>query len=280
MTESTKVKDTDLAFWLDAAREAAQDAATFIRDQSLTRKDLVWVEKSAIDFATAVDVGAEERIRTCLSRRIPEIHIVGEELDPTGDTQKGLVAIVDPLDGTTNFLHGYPAYCVSIGIVLDGVPVAGVIHDVAREGVFTATAGGGAFCDGKPIHVSVNSNPARALIGTGFPFKTLDDTEQYIAQFRALIPQVSGMRRAGAAALDFCDVACGRLDAFWELDLAAWDLAAGTLLVREAGGIVTNVKGVRAPMSRGQIVAGSASLHPWFLEVLDRAYPRDVEERR
>ena len=271
MTQQTNATEIDLAFWLDAAREAAQDAASFISEQARTRKDLVWVEKSAIDFATAVDVGAEERIRKCLTRRIPEIRIVGEELDPTGDTQEGLVAIVDPLDGTTNFLHGYPAYCVSIGIALDGVPVAGVIHDVAREGVFTATAGGGAFCDGKPIHVSANANPSRALIGTGFPFKTLDDTEQYIAQFRALIPKVSGMRRAGAAALDFCDVACGRLDAFWELDLAAWDLAAGTLLVREAGGIVTNVNGDPAPMNRGQIVAGSAAMHPWFLDVLQNA---------
>lgn len=260
--------ETDRAFWLRSAVEAAAIAARFIAEGALTRHALVWEEKAATDFVSAVDIGAEERIRESLLTAIPDLRIVGEELGATGDMTSGLVAIVDPLDGTSNFLHGYPSYAVSIGIALDGVPVAGVVHDVARGGVYSATEGGGAWVDGVRMAVSATSRPTRALIGTGFPFKTMAQTDQYLAQLRTLIPQVAGMRRAGAAALDLCDVARGRFEAFWELDLQPWDIAAGLLLVREAGGSVTTLTGAPAPIARGPIVASNTLLHSWFLDAL------------
>ena len=257
--------------WLAAAVQAADEAAAFIRERALTRHELVWEEKAANDFVSAVDIGAEERIRESLLLSLPDIRIVGEELAPSGDTRSGFVAVVDPLDGTSNFLHGYPSYAVSIGIAIDGVPVAGVINDVARGGVYSAVAGGGAWVDGTRLHVSSTARPSRALVGTGFPFKTQEGTDRYLAQLRALIPNVAGMRRAGAAALDLCDVARGRFDAFWELDLQPWDVAAGILLVREAGGTVTDLQGAPAPIVRGPLVASNTLLHPWFLETLTAA---------
>ena len=258
----------DHQHWREAALAAASAAAEFIAECALTRHLLTWEEKSASDFVSIVDVGAEERIGAILLERIPELRIVGEELGPAGDTGTGLVAIVDPLDGTTNFLHGYPSYGVSICIAVDGVPQVGVVHDVARGGVYLAMAGGGAFLDGQPLHVSTLHTPARALIGTGFPFKTEDEADQYVAQLRRLMPLVAGLRRAGAAALDLCDVARGRLDAFWELKLAPWDIAAGVLLVREAGGRATQLDGGDAPLTHGPVVASNGVLHEWLLNQL------------
>lgn len=250
---------------------AAAEAATFIAERALTRSELEWQEKAATDFVSLVDIGAEERIRASLEASIPGLRIIGEELGPATKPGEGLVAIVDPLDGTTNFLHGYPAYCVSIGIALDGVPQAGVVHDIARGGVYSAIAGGGAFVDGTPIHVSATERTTRALIGTGFPFRSMEVTRQYLAQLNALIPQVSGMRRSGSAALDLCDLARGRFDAFWEIDLNAWDVAAGILIIREAGGRVTDFAGNDAAPAKGPIVASNGILHEWFLETLVEA---------
>ena len=254
--------------WLAAAKDAAATAAAFIADRAATRHELVWEEKTAVDFVSEVDIGAEQRIRDILLARIPDLRIVGEELGPEGNTSDGLVAIVDPLDGTTNFLHGYPSYNVSICIARNGVPRAGVVHDVARGGVFWAVAGEGAYHNDARIHVSKIDRPTRALIGTGFPFKNVAQSEEYLAQFARMIPLVSGMRRAGAAALDLCDVACGRFEGFWELTLAPWDMAAGSLIIREAGGRVTTLDGVDAPLSHGPVVASNGVMHNWLLQVL------------
>ncbi len=259
------------AEWLAAAREAAATAAAFIAAQAATRHDLVWEEKSDVDFVSAVDIGAEERIGAVLASRLPTLRVIGEELGPTGDASTGFVAIVDPLDGTTNFLHGYPAYGVSICIAVDGVPRVGVVHDVARGGVFWAVAGHGAWHDDTRLHVSRIHQPSRALIGTGFPFKDMSKAPQYLTHFSAFMPQVAGMRRAGSAALDLCDVAAGRFDAFWELTLAPWDVAAGLLLVREAGGLATDLDGLDAPLAHGPVVAGNPVMHGWVLQQLRTA---------
>lgn len=259
----------DRLAWRDAAMTAAGAAAEFIAHEARTHRAIAWEAKSATDFVSHVDLGAEERIRDILHARIPGIRMVGEELSNDGDPEDGLVAIVDPLDGTTNFLHGFPSYGVSICIALDGVPQAAVMHDVARGGCCHATLGGGSFVDQTPLRVSTIDTPPRALIGTGFPFKDIARADEYLRMVRRLMPEVSGLRRAGAAALDLSDVARGRFDAFWELWLNPWDLAAGVLLVREAGGRVTDLEGNDARLVGGTIVASNGVLHDWFLNVLN-----------
>ena len=247
-------------------------------------RTLRWDEKTPVDFVSEVDTSAEERIRSVLHAREPGSRVIGEELSPTeaddpartaadgtplGVLPAGGVAfVVDPLDGTTNFLHGYPEYAVSIGAALDGRLVAGVVVNAATGETFTAALGGGAFRDGQPVHVSPIVAPARALVGTGYPFKHPGQIPAYLAQFDRVIRATAGVRRAGAAALDLCDVACGRFEAFWELSLAPWDVAAGILLVREAGGIVTDLEGRDAVPRFGGLVAGNAAMHRWLMQQL------------
>jgi len=202
-----------------------------------------------------------------LTAGAPGSRVVGEELSPALATG-GLVWIVDPLDGTTNFLHGYPQYAVSIAAVRDGVLEVAVVLDVTRECVYGAIRGRGAWVGGTPLRVSTITDPARALLGTGYPFKRLEDLDRYLVQFRRILPATSGIRRAGSAALDLADVAAGRLDGFWELMLAPWDMAAGILLIREAGGIVTDLAGKDAGLQHSGIVAGNAAIQAWLQGVI------------
>lgn len=226
-----------------------------------------WTSKGHHDWVTEVDRHAEALIREVLLRGAPGSTVVGEELNP-GAIESGLVWIVDPLDGTTNFLHGYPQYAVSIAAARDGVLEAGVILDVPRECVYGAVRGKGAWLGDTRLQVSEITNPAHALLGTGYPFKQLEELDRYLEQFRTILPLTSGVRRAGSAALDLADVAAGRLDGFWELSLAPWDVAAGVLLVREAGGVVTDLDGREAGLTHGPIVAGNPALHGWLLETV------------
>ena len=230
---------------------------------------LTWDVKSPADFVTDIDRNSERALTAILRERHPDARIVGEEGTPeaAGDLS-GLCFVADPLDGTTNFLHGYPWYAVSVAAVLDGEPVAGAVLNVPTGELYTATKGGGARRAGEPIAVSTQTEPLRALIGTGFPFKNRELVAPYLATFGDIMKGTAGVRRAGAAALDLADVACGRFDAFWELSLAPWDIAAGLLLVREAGGIVTDLQGEYAPVAFGPIVAGGPAMHAWLLERL------------
>ncbi len=251
------------------AERAALRAGDYLR--GATRPAVqTWAEKARSDFATEVDRAAEGLIVETITREIPDSVIVGEELSPQRLPRGELVWIVDPLDGTTNFLHGYPQYSVSIACVVDGKLAAGVIHDVCRKRTYSAARGGGAFEETTRIGVSAVTEPRLALIGTGFPFKALQLLQQYLSQFAAVLGAASGIRRAGSAALDLADVAAGRLDAFWELHLAPWDVAAGTLLIREAGGVVTRPDGGADVLSDQQVavVAGNAAMHRWLLDLL------------
>jgi myo-inositol-1(or 4)-monophosphatase len=179
------------------------------------------------------------------------------------------VFVADPLDGTTNFLHGFPWYAVSIAAMVDGELAAGAILNAATGELFTATAGGGARRAGQPISVSKITDPTRALIGTGFPFKPANPhTQRYLELLPRVMLQTAGIRRAGAAALDLADVACGRFEAFWEMTLAPWDIAAGLLLIREAGGIVTDLDGNPCPIAHTSVVAGNPAMHEWLLRRL------------
>ncbi len=255
------------------AERAALRAADYLRGAARPAVH-TWTEKSQHDFVTEVDRAAEALIAEAIMLEAPESVIVGEELSPQRVARGELVWIVDPLDGTTNFLHGYPQYAVSIGCMVDGKLAAGVIHDVCRKRTYRAIRGGGAFEEDTRLSVSAVTEPRLALIGTGFPFKALNLLHVYLAQFAAVSGAASGIRRAGAAALDLADVAAGRLDGFWELQLAPWDIAAGTLLIREAGGIVTRPTGaadVLSNESNGSIVAGNAAMHRWLIDLLRKS---------
>jgi myo-inositol-1(or 4)-monophosphatase len=266
---SQRSHDTHVRHLLNACTSAATQAAGYIRQHGEHLRDIDWRTKQRADFVSDVDTGAERLIRDVLTAAAPGMVMVGEELTPDARLDAETVFIVDPLDGTTNFLHGYPAYSVSIAALLEGRTVAGAVLNVAHDDLFTAVAGDGARRNGEAIRVSVLDQPERALIGTGFPFKHLDLLESYQRQFATLIRQSAGIRRAGSAALDLADVACGRFDAFWELRLAPWDMAAGLLLVREAGGMVTDLSGASIEPTHTAVVASNALLHPWMLRSLD-----------
>ncbi len=260
----------DLKDLVDVAREAAALAAGAIRGAETPAPE-AWTEKSRHDFVTEVDRRAEALIADTLTTRAPGSRVIGEELTPAAAGDADVVWIVDPLDGTTNFLHRYPQYAVSIGCVVEGVPCAGVIHDVARDVVYWGATGHGAWAGARRLAVSGETEPRRALLGTGFPFKHLDALERYLGQFRRVMQATSGVRRAGSAALDLADVAAGHFDAFWELALAPWDVAAGVVLVREAGGVVTTLEGSAEVLGHGSIVAGNPALHRWLIDLLRTA---------
>lgn len=256
---------------LNIARLAATRAAQSIREAVRPADPAVWDTKGAKDFATAVDRESERLIAELLLDAVPESSVLGEELSPTM-REAEVLWVVDPLDGTTNYLHDYPVYAVSIGAVVRGEIVAGTIVDVTRSRVYGAALGGGAWCGDRRLEVSRIARPEHALIGTGFPFRepAAQLLPQYLHQLQAVITSAGGVRRAGAAALDLADVAQGRLDAYWEYGLSPWDVAAGILLIREAGGIVTEPDGTPAGFRSGHLVAGNAALHPWLRGTLER----------
>jgi myo-inositol-1(or 4)-monophosphatase len=254
---------------LEASVRAARVAADFIRERTVDRSMLEIREKQAADFVSEVDTGAETRIREVLDALVPGAAVVGEELSPRDSTAGDTVFVVDPLDGTTNFLHGFPAYSVSIGAMMNGAIVSAVVLNVPHGDLFTATLGGGAFCNGEAIRVSRIDNPRRALVGTGFPFKNLEFIERYVQQFERITRAQSGIRRVGSAALDLAWLASGKFDAFWEMRLAPWDIAAGLLLVREAGGRVTDLEGRDIVPAHSPVVATNGLLHSWLLECLE-----------
>lgn len=255
-------------------RDAAARAARFISEQAARLGDLTWEHKGPADFVSDVDRGAEAIIRDVLLGAFPDAVFLGEETyDPSASLGDGLSFIVDPLDGTTNFLHGFPWYAVSIGAAWAGEPTAGVVRNVPTGETFSARIGGGAWretADGREaIRVSTVTTPARALIGTGFPFKSIAQIDDYLRQFAAIAAKTAGIRRPGAAALDLCDVACGRFEAFWELTLSPWDLAAGITIVREAGGIITDLDGHPARIAHTGLAVGSPAMHAWLLATIE-----------
>ena len=263
---------TDYRKALDAALEAAR-AAALVHRAHLGRVDVEdWSEKGVADFVTHVDREAEERIVAIIGRHFPGHDVLAEEAASDGGEPPGrseYLWIVDPLDGTTNFLHQYPMYCASIALLHEGRPVVGAVVNGPTGEEWTAGTGHGAFRNGVRIQVSESDRLSRALIGTGFPFKKPEVFARYIEQFRAIAPGVSDIRRAGSAALDLCHVATGWFDGFWELDLRPWDYAAGVLMVREAGGIVTGLDGHEPDWTTGGgIIAGNAAVYEFLKDVV------------
>ncbi|MGZ8392051.1 MAG: inositol monophosphatase family protein [Gemmatimonadales bacterium] len=253
---------------LHLARTAAARAGTYLRSVQRPADPTGWTLKGRRDFVTEVDRTAEQVIADILLAGEPGGRVVGEELSPTIQTD-GLVWVVDPLDGTTNFLHGFPSYAVSIAGALDGVLQAAVVLQVPRDETYSASRGGGAWLGDRRLAVSAIAEPEFALIGTGFPFRDMTRLEEYQRQFGRVARATSGIRRPGAASLDLADVAAGRFDGFWEQHLSAWDIAAGTLLIREAGGLVTDFSGRDVGIEHTEVAAGNAAIHSWLVETLN-----------
>jgi len=251
---------------LTVATTAAKAAGAYLR--SVERRDpAAWTPKGRADWATDVDRTSEAIISRILREATPDSRIVGEELSPDVVTE-GLVWVVDPLDGTTNFLHGYPSYAVSIAAAQGGVLEAAAVLHVPLDRMTTATRGGGAYEGATRLAVSTIGAPEHALIGTGFPYREFARLEPYLDQLSRVVLGATGVRRPGSAAIDLADVAAGRFDGFWEQRLSTWDIAAGILLVREAGGRVTDFGGRDLGIEHSEVVAGNQPIHRWLLEVL------------
>ena len=247
---------------------AAARSAEVVRAGAERRDSLVWESKSRFDFVSDVDRASEQALGDVITSRHADATLLAEEGSPDAQATRGLVFVADPLDGTTNFLHGFPWYAVSVAALVDGEIQAGAIINAATGALFTATLGGGARLAGAPISVSTNGEPSRALIATGFPFKGDEDIARYLAMLPGVMRGTAGLRRAGAAALDLADVASGRFEAFFELRLAPWDIAAGILMIREAGGIVTTLDGEPCRVQATSVLAGNPAMHAWMLKTL------------
>jgi len=237
---------------LNIAVRAARRAGSIINRAALGGDALVVKTKRANDFVTQVDRAAEEAIIEIVRKAYPDHGFVAEESGTTGEHAE-YRWIIDPLDGTTNFIHGFPQYGVSIGIEHRGALAHAVVYDPSRNELFTASKGRGAFLNDRRVRVSKCARLQDALVGTGFPFKEVSRLDLYTRQLARFMQSAAGVRRAGAASLDLAYVACGRLDAFWELGLAPWDMAAGALLIQEAGWWATS-RAKRASWNRGTSV--------------------------
>ena len=252
---------------LNIAVRAGRRAGSIINRASLDNAGLEVRSKRQNDFVTRVDHAAEEAVLDVVRKAYPDHAILAEESGAAAGTAE-YEWVIDPLDGTTNFIHGFPQYCVSIAIRHRGALAHGVVYDPNRNELFTASKGRGAFLNDRRIRVSKCTRFSEALVGTGFPFKELNRVEQYVKQFRSIITSTAGLRRAGAAALDLAYVACGRLDAFWELGLSPWDMAAGALLIQEAGGLVADLGGEDGYLKSGEIACATPKIFPSLLEAL------------
>ena len=256
---------------VNVAVKAARAAGAIINRAALDVESVRVSQKQVNDFVTEVDHASEEIIIETLLGAYPGHAIWAEESGRVHGAQDSeFVWIIDPLDGTTNFIHGFPQYAVSIALAQNGQVVHGVIYDPMRNELFTASKGSGAFLNDRRIRVSRSDRLADSLIGTGFPYRIFDRVDNYMGAFRELTEKTAGMRRPGAASLDLAYVAAGRLDGFWEFGLAPWDMAAGTLMILEAGGFVTDLKGDGDYLKTGDIVAGAPKVHTPLLQIVQK----------
>lgn len=224
--------------------------------------------KGEVDLVTDHDRRSEALIVAALQRAFPDHAIHAEEKGAVNHTRSPYLWLIDPLDGTTNFAHGFPVFAVSLGLLHRGEPLVGVVYDPARDECFSAIRGGGATLNGRPIRVSSVPSLDTALLATGFPYDRRARPDNNVGLVARFVRRCQGLRRAGAAALDLAYVACGRLDGYWELRLHPWDVAAGALLVLEAGGQASDLIGGPNYLSAEQIVASNGPIHAQMLEVL------------
>ncbi|MGB4468903.1 MAG: inositol monophosphatase family protein [Azovibrio sp.] len=255
---------------INIATKAARRASQIINRASLDLNLIQVQSKQPNDFVTEVDKAAEAAIIEILQEAYPDYGILAEESGQTpgqgGESEYQW--IIDPLDGTTNFIHGFPQYAISIALAKGNQVEQAVVFDPNRNELFTASKGGGAFLNERRIRVSKRLKLQEALIGTGFPYRVFDHEDAYLAIFKELTQKTAGLRRPGAAALDLAYVAAGRLDGFWEFGLAPWDMAAGTLLISEAGGLVSDLSGEANYLNTGNLVAGTPKIFTSLLQTI------------
>ncbi|HTN50326.1 MAG TPA: inositol monophosphatase family protein [Burkholderiaceae bacterium] len=255
---------------LNTAVKAARKAGSIINRASMDLDAVRVGSKGRSDFVTEVDHAAERAIIDTLLKAYPDHAILAEESGASGQSE--YTWIIDPLDGTTNFIHGFPQYAVSIALRHRELITQAVVYDPTRNELFTATRGRGAFLNERRIRVSRRDRLADSLIGTGFPFRSLEHLDEYVRMFKSITECTAGIRRPGAAALDLAYVAAGRLDGFWEIGLSAWDMAAGSLLILEAGGLVSNFNGEPGFLEDGHIVCGAPKIFPPLLKLVQQVH--------
>ncbi|HKB60400.1 MAG TPA: inositol monophosphatase family protein [Gallionellaceae bacterium] len=251
---------------LNIAVKAARRAGNLIHRAAENLDHLTVAKKSHADYVSEVDRAAEQTIIETLLGAYPNHQILAEESGAQGSSE--YVWIIDPLDGTTNFLHGFPQYAVSIALQHNGVLTQAVIYDPTRNDLFTASRGRGAFLNDRRIRVSRRKVLADALIGTGFPYTRFEHIDAYMAMLRDMMQNTAGLRRPGAAALDLAYTAAGRYDGFFETGLKPWDIAAGALMIVEAGGMVGDLQGKDGYLKSGHICAGNPDIHPQLLKLI------------
>lgn len=261
---------------LTIAVKAARRAGAIINRASLDVGRLAITDKSLNDYVTEVDHLAEKAIIEILLEAYPKHAILAEESGAQGESEYQWV--IDPLDGTTNFLHGFPQYAVSIALLHKGIATQGVVYDPNRNDLFTASRGSGAYLNDHRLRVSKTAYLKSSLIGTGFPYKDFRHLDAYLAIFRTLLDKTSGLRRPGSAALDLAYTAAGRLDGFWEFGLNAWDIAAGSLLIIEAGGMVGDLQGKDHYLKSGNIVAGNPKIFSQLLATIAPHLTRELQD--
>lgn len=215
--------------------------------------------KGAVDLVTEVDLAAEEALVTALAAETPGVPVLAEERGGASDASTRW--IVDPLDGTTNFVHGFPCYCVSVALERDGAVIVGCVYDPLHDRAYTAFRGGGAWCGEERLRVSSTRTLDESLLLTGFPYDRRQRAAYYLRFVAAFLERSQGVRRDGSAALDLCHIAAGRADGYWEFNLQPWDVAAGALLVEEAGGVVSDVARIPLSLSRPRVLASNGHIH-------------------